>query len=53
MAQPLTVLVLGATGNVGKATTDELLKLAASRPVRVRTHPHSIPLALSLTDARR
>lgn len=30
-----TVLVLGATGNVGKATTQELLKLASSRPVRV------------------
>lgn len=30
-----SILVLGATGNVGKATTQELLKLAASRPVRV------------------
>ena len=32
-----SVLVLGATGNVAKATTESLLKLAALRPVRVQS----------------
>lgn len=45
------VLVLGATGNVGKATTQELLKIASSKPVRVIAAVRDLKKAADLASA--